>query len=120
MTKLGEAHDHCRERFKKALFFDEHDEHRQPKFIVVDNCNLETKYVAYYVDLMHEKNNAIDEDDDKWTWFLLSPNTDWKDDPVECASKTKHKVPLKTIQNMKSKRTLYDETDVDHHRGRRF
>lgn len=116
--RLNEAHAHCRQQFEKIINNDtneeEEEDYSEMLFIVVDNCNLEAKYVSLYVDMINSKNEQRRQQDEEplWTWCLLSPNTDWKNNPAICATKSTHGVPLKTIEKMKSKQTLYDECDI--------
>ena len=59
--------------------------------IVVDNTNTTKKEVNPYLKLAQEYDYETE---------IIEPTTEWAKDPVICAKRTTHGVPLKTIKQM--------------------
>lgn len=82
-AKLGEAHAWNQVRMREAL--------RGEGPVVVDNTNIRLWEMAPYVAMAEEAGWAVE---------VAAPSTPWARDPVECARRNSHGVPLATIERM--------------------
>jgi GTPase SAR1 family protein len=116
-SKVQEAHDACIRKFKKTIENNGDDNNNDAyekgsvSFIIVDNCNLQYEHVARYVDVLQQHQQQKTTLPIPWTFIILEPRTEWKDDPLLCFEKNQHGVPLVTIQNMAKKKQSFNERD---------
>lgn len=81
---LAHAHLQCQDRVREAM-----EKGISP--VVVDNTNINWKYIRYYANLAEEYGYTIE---------YAEPNTPWKFDVEELARRNVHKCPKEIIQSM--------------------
>ena len=81
---IGEAHTWNRQRVQESMA-------EGASLIVVDNTNTTKKEVNPYLKLAQEYGYETE---------IIEPTTEWAKDPMICAQRTTHGVPLQTIKQM--------------------
>ena len=81
--EIGNAHLYCMKAFCSVL--------AEGKSVIVDNCNVTRRDFAFYMRTAFDMGYNVE---------IVYPDTNWADNPVACADKTLHAVPMSVIERM--------------------